>query len=170
MKRSTLVRVLALTLAFVHTFPARGHLAALLERPTIADGWKGFGALAAVSLYLLPIEWQARGLAALWRRRRWLRAAAWSLALVHMVPLLDHLPRFFDSGGWSDAWRGFGACIAVLWFVAPPSQQATVLSTVAALGSALRTKVKLLGSLGNALSPQYGSQPVDVVRAERGER
>jgi hypothetical protein len=168
MKRSTLVRVLALALAFAHTFPARGHLAAFFERPTLADGWKGFGALAAVSLYVLPVEWQARGLAALWRRRRWLRSVAWSLALVHMVPLLDHLPRYFDSGGWPDAWRGFGACIAVLWFLAPPSRQATVLSTVAALGATLRTRVKLLGNLGNVPSPQYGSQRADLL--ERGER
>jgi hypothetical protein len=169
MKRSMLVRALALALAFVHTFPARGHIAAFLVRPTLADAGKGFGALAAVILYLLPASWQARGLGVLWRRRRWLRAVAWSLAVVHMVPLLDHLPRYLDSGDWADAWRGFGACIAVLWFVAPPSQQATVLSTAAALGGALQTKGRLFGSLWRELSPLYGRRPMRCV-PERGKR
>ena len=144
--RSTSVRVLTLALAFVHSFPARGHVAAFLQHPTIADGWKGFAALFAVAFYVMPVRWQARALGALWRRRRALAAATWSLALVHMVPLLEHLPRFLGSGDWADGWRGLGACVAVLWFVAPVSQQAAFLAAVVRLG----VRIRATGNLSQA--------------------
>ncbi|WP_146651982.1 hypothetical protein [Labilithrix luteola] len=42
--------------------------------------------------------------------------ASMTLTLAHVVPARDHLPRFLASVSWGDAWRGFGACLAVFWF------------------------------------------------------
>jgi hypothetical protein len=123
MRRSILLRAVTLGLAYAHTFPATHHLGAFLSAPSFSDGWKGFGALLAVGLYLLPVRVQTRGLRELWRRRGLLRAVGWSLAAIHAVPLVEHLPRFVGAGDWSDGWRGIGATIAVVWFLAPVSQQ-----------------------------------------------
>jgi hypothetical protein len=134
MSRTGLLRSATLTLAFVHTFPAHTHLAALLQTPTLADAWKGFGALLAVGLYLLPVGVQARGLAALWRRRRGLlRAGALLLVVVHAVPACDHVPRMLKSCTWADAWRGVGAMLAVAWFLAPLSLQTRAVKALARL-------------------------------------
>src|SRR5438270_7757503 len=104
MKRSMLLRIGTLVLAYAHTFPASKHLAAFVRSPSISEGWEGFGALAAVCLYLLPVRLQIRILRALWQRRRLLSAATWALVAVHAVPALDHLPRFVGSPTWADGW------------------------------------------------------------------
>ena len=136
MKRPALLRAVTLALACVHTFPARKHLLAFAHAPSLSEGWKGFGALIAIALYLLPPAAQARALVSLWRDHRVvLRIGTAILAAAHAVPAFDHLPRFFGNGGWADAWRGFGSAIAVAWFAAPVPVQATV---VAALGRLLR--------------------------------
>jgi hypothetical protein len=126
------LRIATWALAIVHTFPARTHMAAFFEKPSLADAWKGFGGVLAVGLYLLPIGVQARTLTALWRQHRsLLRAGALLLVLVHAVPAFDHLPRWLASGGWGDAWRGVGASLAVAWFLAPPSAQARAVRALA---------------------------------------
>jgi hypothetical protein len=129
MRRSALVRALTLALAFVHTFPARKHLATFAVDPSWAEGWKGLGAAVAVAIYLLPIGVQSRGLAFVWRERRvLLRIAGIALALVHVVPALDHVPAFFGAPTWGDAWRGFGSTLAAAWFLAPLPVQGRVIS------------------------------------------
>ena len=133
MGRSMLLRVATLALAYAHTFPASRHLLAFVHSPSLAEGWKGFGALFAVAVYLLPVRVQARGLGALWRRRRLLGAATLTLAAAHAVPALDHLPRFLAAPTWGDGWRGIGATLAVIWFLTPGSQQGRLLARVGRL-------------------------------------
>jgi hypothetical protein len=128
MRHTGWVRAATFVLALVHTFPARKHLAAFVDRPSFTEGWEGFGALVAIALYLLPVRTQARALGALWRERRGvLRALTLLLAVVHAVPAADHLPRFVALFDWSDGWRGLGSAAAVLWFLAPAPWQARVL-------------------------------------------
>jgi hypothetical protein len=125
---------MTLALAFVHTFPARKHLLAFFERPSLEEAWEGFGALLAIALYLLPVRVQARALTSLWREHRGLlRAGGVLLAVVHAVPALDHLPRFAHSLTWADAWRGFGSAAAVAWFLAPLPLQRRVIVAFARL-------------------------------------
>jgi hypothetical protein len=133
MRRSTLLRVLTLALAYAHTFPASKHLVALWQHPSLDEAWKGIGAAIAVALYLLPVHVQVRGLRALWRRRVLLGVTTSALGIAHAVPLFEHLPRFVATGGWSDACRGLGSAIAVVWFATPARQQAAALSAVARL-------------------------------------
>jgi hypothetical protein len=131
MRRSALLRTLTLALAFVHTFPARSHLAAFFLAASWTDGWKGFGALGAIALYLLPPATQARGLQFVWRRRAsTLRVAGFVLAAAHAFPAVDHLPRFFATASLGDAWRGVGAGTAVAWFLLPLRVQATLLAAL----------------------------------------
>jgi hypothetical protein len=128
MRRTAVLRLLTLTLAFVHTFPARKHLLAFFERPSLQEGWEGFGALVAIALYLLPVRVQARALTFLWREHRGLlRAGGVLLAVAHAVPAYDHLPRFAESLAWGDAWRGLGSALAVVWFLSPVTVQGRVL-------------------------------------------
>ncbi len=135
MSSTALVRLVTWTLAFIHTFPARKHLAAFLVAPSLDEGWKGLGALAAIALYLLPVRVQTRALVALWQRRRSvLRAAALLLVAVHAVPAFDHVPRLLESGLWEDAWRGLGASLAMAWFLAPLSMQARTVGALVQLG------------------------------------
>jgi hypothetical protein len=129
--RTSILRGVTLGLALVHTFPARVHLAAFFETPSLADGWKGFGALVAIGLYLMPVRLQVRGLTALWRRQRVLRATAFFLAVVHLVPALDHLPKFLENCRWCDAWRGVGSGLAVAWFLAPAWVQGRIIAALA---------------------------------------
>jgi hypothetical protein len=115
-------------LALVHLFPAKKHLAELTAHPSFGEAWKGLGALVAVVMYLLPMRVQAEGLGRMWARHRGLLAAlGWGLAVAHLVPAADHLPRFVESASWADGWRGLGAAAAVAWFVAPLPVQGTVL-------------------------------------------
>jgi hypothetical protein len=127
MRNTGWLRAATIVLALVHTFPARKHLAAFVDRPSFTEGWEGFGALVAIALYLLPVRTQARALGALWREHRGaLRVLTFLLALVHAVPAADHLPRFLALFDWADGWRGLGSAAAVLWFLAPAPWQARV--------------------------------------------
>ncbi len=134
MRWAALLRLVTLALAFVHTLPARKHLSAFFEQPSLTEAWEGFGALLAIGLYLLPVRVQARALSALWCQHRiLLRAFGVLLAVVHAVPAADHVPRFFESATWGDAWRGLGSTIAVAWFLAPLPLQGKALAALARL-------------------------------------
>jgi hypothetical protein len=133
MRRSAVLRLVTLGLAWVHTFPLSHHLGAFLRKPEVSEGWKGFGSLVAVGLYLLPVQVQVRGLRALWRRRALLSTVTWTLAAAHAVPLVDHFPKWAASGTWADAWRSAGTAFAIAWFVLPVSQQASLLTAVVRL-------------------------------------
>jgi hypothetical protein len=130
--RATLVlRTATLVLAFVHLFPARKHLALFVATPSLAEAWKGFGAVAAIAFYLLPVRTQAHLLGAAWRQARPLLVAlGWLLAAAHLAPALDHLPRLLGEASWPDAWRGLGASFAAAWFVLPIERQARFLAHV----------------------------------------
>jgi hypothetical protein len=131
MHRKALVRCLTIAMAFVHTFPARRHLAAFVAAPSLTEGWKGFGALLAVVIYLLPVHVQARALFGAWRRRRGvLRLGGVVLAVAHAVPAWDHLPRFLQHPSWYDGWRGLLSATAVVWFLTPVPVQARALAAL----------------------------------------
>jgi hypothetical protein len=133
MKRSMLLRIGTLVLAYAHTFPATKHLAAFVHSPSLSEGWKGAGAVAAIGLYLLPVRLQLRVLRALWQRRRVLGVTTWALAAAHAVPALDHFPKFLCAPTWADGWRGCGAVLAIAWFLTPVAAQARVLTAVGRL-------------------------------------
>jgi hypothetical protein len=134
MRRTAVLRLMTIALAFVHTFPARKHLLAFFEKPSLEEAWEGFGAVLAIALYLLPVRVQARALATLWREHRGLlRVFGAILAVVHAVPAVDHLPAFVATLTWGDAWRGFGSAVAVAWFLAPVTLQRTVIVALARL-------------------------------------
>jgi hypothetical protein len=134
MRRTAVLRLTTLALAFAHTFPARKHLTAFFEKPSWPEAWEGFGALLAVALYLTPVRVQARALTVLWREHRsLLRAAGLLLAVAHAVPAVDHLPRFFEYVDWADGWRGIGSTAAVAWFLAPVTLQGKVIAALARL-------------------------------------
>jgi hypothetical protein len=134
MRRTAVLRLLTLVLAFAHTFPARKHLAAFFEKPSLSEAWEGFGALLAIALYLLPVRIQARALTTLWREHQGLlRTLGVLLAAAHAVPAIDHLPRFVAALSWGDAWRGFGATFAMVWFLAPMTLQRRVIVAIADL-------------------------------------
>lgn len=138
MTRFGLVRVATLLLAYVHSFPAQKHVARFLAEPSLGEAWKGFGACAAIALYLLPPRVQARGLAALLRRHRVvLSSAAFALAAAHVVPALDHIPRFMATPSWSDGWRAAGAAIAAAWFALPMRSQGRVVAFTVRLPNVL---------------------------------
>ncbi len=108
--------VARLVLAWLHTFPARKHLAELAAAPSLDEAWKGLGALLAVIVFLLPGE-LARG--ALRRAGRWpgmVTTSLFVLAIVHLVPAVDHLPRWVVHPSFSDGWRGIGAVAATTAF------------------------------------------------------
>jgi hypothetical protein len=152
MPRTALLRLLAIALALVHTFPARKHLAAFFETPSLTEAWEGFGALLAIVLYLLPVRVQVRALATLWREHRvLLRSCGLVLAAAHAVPAFDHLPRFFDSFSWHDAWRGIGSALAVMWFLLP-----------------VRVQAGLIGALGRLARVPEPASVVERVTGGRG--
>jgi hypothetical protein len=147
MNRSALVRCLSLGMAFVHTFPARKHLTAFFAAPSLGESWKGFGALVAIAIYLLPTSVQARALSAAWRRRRAvLGACGVILALAHGVPALDHLPRFLERPTWHDGWRGFLSAAAVAWFVLPVPAQARALAALTRIARLVSTEPRRLAT------------------------
>jgi hypothetical protein len=144
MKRPALLRAVTLTLAYAHTFPARKHLLAFVHGPSFAEGWRGFGALLAIGLYLLPPEVQARGLVRLWRSHaRLLRVATAALAAAHAGAAFDHVPRFLAIGGWADGWRGLGSSFAMIWFVAPVPVQAALIAAIGRLVRLSQSPAKL---------------------------
>ena len=134
MHRKALVRCLTAAMAFVHAFPACSHLAAFVAAPSITEGWKGFGALLAVALYLLPVDVQARALFRAWRDRRGvLRVGGLVLAAAHAVPAWEHLPRFLQHPDWHDGWRGLLSTTAVVWFLTPVPAQSRALAALSRL-------------------------------------
>lgn len=104
------LRVLGFALAAMHLFPAKKHLALFFEQPSFGEAWKGFGAILAIAILIAPGPL---------RRWKWRGIAFGLLAVVHAVPAYDHVPRFFVSMDWADAWRGFGALVAMVFFLAP---------------------------------------------------
>jgi hypothetical protein len=62
------------------------------------------------------------------------RTLMWLLAVVHVVPALDHIPHWVATRAWADAWRGWGALSAVLWFVLPVAAQGRVLGKIRLIG------------------------------------
>jgi hypothetical protein len=134
MRRTVVLRLTTFALAIVHAFPACKHLLAFFHGPSLDEAWKGFGAVLAIALYLLPVRVQATALRALWHNHRWLvRVFGTLLAVVHAVPAFDHLPRLIESVTWADAWRGFGSATAVIWFLAPVRVQGRVIIALARL-------------------------------------
>ncbi len=116
----------------MHVLPARHHLGDFLAHPSLADAWKGFGAVFAMAVLALPTRVHARIAVALWRHRALGAAVGVGIAVVHAVPAADHLPRVFYALSYGDAWRGVGAAIAIAWFLAPRGAQ---LAVVRALGA-----------------------------------
>src|SRR5258708_18716401 len=88
----TALRALGVGLAALHLLPAREHIGRFFAHPSVADAWKGFGAVIAIGILLLPLAWQLRALAAL-GRWKWRVLPLALLALAHAVPASDHLPK-----------------------------------------------------------------------------
>jgi hypothetical protein len=134
MRRLSILRVVTLGMAFVHSFPARRHIGLFVEAPSLSEGWKGLGALVAIGLYLLPVRVQGRALATLWNGYRTpLRIVSMLLIAAHAVPAFDHVPRFVHLPSWSDFWRGFGSLVAIAWFACPQPTQAKIVARLARL-------------------------------------
>jgi hypothetical protein len=128
--RSTPLRWLTLGLAAMHLLPATHHLGRFFAEPSVADAWKGFGAVGAVVFLALPTRVQARSLAALWSKRGLGAALALGLAFVHVVPATDHVPRFVHAASFGDAWRAVLTLTAIVWFAAPAALQRAVLRSL----------------------------------------
>jgi hypothetical protein len=140
-RTGVVIRAGTALLAFAHLFPMQKHLTLFAVTPSIAEAWKGFGAAAAIALYVLSPRTQATILSVAWRKARsGLVALGWLLAAAHLVPVLNHLPRFFCEPHWADAWRGFGACAAAAWFIMPLEQQAWCIGHLGALLDARRAR------------------------------
>ncbi len=54
------LRLLFLVLAILHLFPAWNHIAQFVASPSWQDAWKGFGALFASAIFVLPLRLQVR--------------------------------------------------------------------------------------------------------------
>ncbi len=121
--RARLLGLAAIGIALLHIFPARKHLAALLLEPSLGESWKGVGALVAIAFLAAPMRLQARAIGELSRRGALIVVMA-LLAIVHLVPAFDHLPRFLASPTFGDAWRGIGSTLAAFWFATPFRAQA----------------------------------------------
>jgi Carbohydrate family 9 binding domain-like len=162
------VRGALVALALVHTFPARKHVGLFLQHPSWEEGWKGFGAVIAIAIYLLPLKVYVRALGFLWARSRIaLALGGWVLAAVHAVPAGDHLPRLLAEPTWGDAWRGVGAALACAWFLAPLRVQAVALralrpNTFLATGEVWmdRAKAAVVVLVGVVLGGALGARAV----------
>ncbi len=123
--------LLSFGLAIVHVFPAQKHLGLFLAAPSFGEGWKGFGAVLAIVFLALPRATQVALVTRAWRTRRVASALGLLLAAAHLVPASDHLPACFAAPSWGDAWRGFGATAAMLWFLAPLGLQSRAMAAIA---------------------------------------
>lgn len=121
--RRRMLGLAAIGIALLHIFPARKHLAAFFLAPSLDESWKGFGALLAMAFLVAPMRLQARAIGEL-SRRNVLFVAMGCLAVLHLVPAFDHLPRFLASPTFGDAWRGIGSTLAAFWFATPFRAQA----------------------------------------------
>jgi len=117
-----LVRFVTVALAALHVLPARHHLGDLASSFSMGDAWKGIGAAVAVVFLLLDGRTQARVVAAL-TRRDLLATATIALAIAHLVPAFDHVPKLFAAASFADGWRAIGSTIAVAWFASPRQLQ-----------------------------------------------
>ena len=124
-RRFTTWTIASVGLALLHTLPARHHLGDMLAAFDASDAWKGIGATIAVVLLFVPVRTQARVVGIL-RHARLLTLAAALLVVVHLVPALDPVPRFFSSPTFADGWRALGSCLAIMWFMAPRNVQLAV--------------------------------------------
>ncbi len=135
-----LLRVFMFVMAYAHTFPARKHALAFAAAPSLDEAWKAGGAIIAVALYLAPPQVHARALRALHRNVPvLLRIAGVLLAVAHLVPALDHVPRFVSAPSFADGWRGLGALAAAMWFVLPLQLQSWALCSAFAFGKRARS-------------------------------
>ncbi len=159
MGRKTYLRGITLALAAMHSLPARHHLADFFAGPNPADAWKGFGALGAIALLVLPQRIQARLATLVWKYR----LIGVVIAVAHVVPALDHLPKLFAAFTFGDAWKGIGATIAILWFLAPRAVQLAFVRApqrpvkLAALGVAAAVLLAACGP--NGLGPSGTNDP-----------
>lgn len=125
------VRAAMILFAWIHLQPAVKHLTLFARTPSIDEAWKGFGAVVACALYLQSPARVAAWLVALSRRAPALVwGVGWLLAVVHLVPAVDHVPKLIAQPSWGDGWRGVGSAFAVAWFAAPVSTQARVMGFV----------------------------------------
>jgi hypothetical protein len=127
--RGEAIAVVGAVLAFAHTFPATRHIGLFLREPGLNEAWKGFGSAIAVLVFLASPRKLARIIGRLWTERQALaKVLAYALVVAHMVPALDHVPRFVAAPNWADAWRGFGAVLASAWWTLPVPAQGRVIA------------------------------------------
>ncbi len=119
-------RVIAVSLAALHVLPARHHLADMFARFNGADAWKGIGAAIAVAFLLLDCRVHSRVIATFKKNPPLLPLGAALLVIVHLVPAIDHVPKFFAHVNFADGWRALGASIAIMWFASPRAFQLAV--------------------------------------------
>jgi hypothetical protein len=117
------IRPLLLGLALMHLLPVTHHGRELLAAPSLGDAWKTVGASAAVLLLAMPTPWLMKLVGRTLNRGRTVSVLATLLAIAHVVPAADHLPKLLASPNWGDAWRGIGAALAVTWFASPRALQ-----------------------------------------------
>jgi hypothetical protein len=161
--RWLILRLATLGLAAVHAFPATHHLARLVQAPGLGEAWKGIGATFAVGFYLLPPRLHARVLARAWRSARpLLIATGWVLAVVHLIPAADHLPKFIAEPSWGDAWRGFGSAAAALWMCLPIEHQARAIGWLNGLFHARRVAPSASGAALPAGLPKQLTAAADM--------
>jgi hypothetical protein len=129
--RPTKLSWLALGLAAMHLLPARHHLGDFLVAPSVGDAWKGFGAALAVLVLMLPTGVQARLARMLWKHRVAGVVMSSALAVAHLVPATDHVPKLLVHITWGDGWRAVGSSVAVVWFVLPRGMQLEVVRVLA---------------------------------------
>jgi hypothetical protein len=129
--RTFLLSLVLGALALIHVFPVTKHLRLFATELSWDEAWRGFGALGAVvlvlGLALAPKTIRARVGNAMLRNPVRRVIVLGLLAWAHTFPVREHVPRMLASWDWSDAWRGLGATLAVLWFVAPRSFHARAL-------------------------------------------
>ncbi len=115
------VRPLLAGLALLHLLPATHHGRDFIAAANDSDAWKAIGSAAAVLLVAMPTPWLMKLAARV--RARYLGVVATLLAVAHVVPAADHLPKLLASPSWADAWRGVLAAVAVAWVASPRALQ-----------------------------------------------
>jgi hypothetical protein len=84
-----------------------------------------------------------------------LRVVTLPLAFVHSFPASKHLALFFAQPSLDEAWKGFGACVAVGLYLLPPLVQAR------ALGALFRRHSLVLSLVALALAAAHGVPALD---------
>lgn len=123
--RPLALRALLVGVAAMHLFPIVRHAPLFLAARSLGEAWKALGPIVAIGVLLVAPPTLMRAATRGWRRHRVaFVATTCALAVAHAVPALDHVPRFLATPCWGDAWRGFGASIAAVWFAIPAATQA----------------------------------------------